>query len=288
MPEQITRSRTQARRACVLLAAALLAVATGAMSLPALAQQVVVVVNGSPITSYDIEQRSKFIKLSTQKTPSRQEVLDELIDEKIKVHEASLYSMDAKDSDVNRGIANMASRSGLSVAQFTQVLAGQGVALNTIKARMRADFAWNQLVRARFPATLQIEESEIRDVLAKKGESEIVAYDYTLRPIIFIVPKGSPSSFVDGRMREAEALRSRFNNCNDGISFARALKDVAVRDLVRRTSADLPNELRDILNAMPVGQLTKPEITGQGVQVFALCERIENKTDTPQKRNIRQ
>jgi len=44
-------------------------------------------VNGEPITNYDIEQRIKLTQLSTQKASSRQEVIDELINEKVKIKE---------------------------------------------------------------------------------------------------------------------------------------------------------------------------------------------------------
>jgi len=252
---------------------------------PAAAQQVAVFVNGSPITAYDVEQRSKFIQLSTHKAPSRQEVLDTLIDEIIKVQEARRYGMDVSKEEVERGISAMAGRAGMGVDQFTKALAGHGVGLDTIKSRMRADIAWNNLVRARFPATLAIEEREVRDAVEKKGgEGDSVAYDYKLRQILFIVPKGASA---EGRIREAEALRGRFENCEDGIAFARSLRDVAVRDPVRRSSADLPDSLRQMLNNTPVGKLTKPEVTSQGVAVFALCEKRENTTDTPQKRAAR-
>ncbi|HET7680369.1 MAG TPA: SurA N-terminal domain-containing protein [Xanthobacteraceae bacterium] len=269
------------------LAAAILAASLAAAS-PAAAQQVAAMVNGTPITTYDIEQRSKFMQLSTQKTPPRQEVLQTLIDERIKVQEAGRYNMDAPKAEVDRAISNMATRAGLNLEQFTQALAGRGVNIDTIRSRMRAEIAWNQLVRARFPATLAIEEKEVRDVIEKKGgEGDAVAYDYRLRQILFIVPKGSPQSVIDGRMREAEALRSRFENCEDGVTFARSLRDVAVRDPVRRSSADLPDNLREVLNSTPVGKLTKPEVSAQGVAVFALCEKRENKTDTPQNRAAR-
>lgn len=287
MRERNVTGRTAIRGRVALAVAAIFA-ATVAASCPAAAQQVVAFVNGSPITTYDIEQRSKFIQLSTKKAPARQEVLDSLVEEKIKVQEAQRYNMDASKSEVDRAIGNMSSRTGMSPEQFTQALTAQGVGLETIRARMRSEIAWNQLVRARFPATLQIEEKDVRDALQTKKEEESVAYDYRLRPILFIVPKGSAQSVIEGRVREAEALRSRFQGCEEGISFARALRDVAVRDPVRRTSADLPNNLRDVLNNTPVGKLTKPEITAQGVEVFALCEKKENTTDTPQKRNARQ
>jgi len=98
------------------------------------------------------------------------------------------------------------------------------------------------------------------------------------------VQKGASA---EGRIREAEALRSRFENCEDGITLARSLRDVAVREPTRRSSADLPDNLRQLLNSTPVGKLTKPEVNSQGVAVFALCEKRENTTDTPQKRAAR-
>lgn len=54
-----------------------LAVMAGAS--PARAQGVVVMVNGEPITNYDIEQRSRLMGLSGKKA-NRQQVIDELID----------------------------------------------------------------------------------------------------------------------------------------------------------------------------------------------------------------
>jgi peptidyl-prolyl cis-trans isomerase SurA len=270
-----------------LIAAAMVAAAV-AISCPAVAQQVVAFVNGSPITTYDVEQRSKFIQISAKKTPSRQEVIDALIEETIKIQEALRYNMDAPKAEVDRAVGAMSSRAGLSLPQFTQALAAQGIGLDTIRLRMRSEIAWTQLVRARFPATLQIEEKDVRDAVeTKKEEGETVAFDYRLRPILFIVPKGSAQSVVESRIREAESLRGRFEGCEAGISLARTLRDVAVRDPVRRSSSDLPNNLREVLNNTPVGKLTKPEVNAQGVEVFALCEKKENTTDTPQKRNAR-
>ena len=62
------------------------------LSWPA-AAQVVVVVNGDPITAFDIEQRSKLIQLTAPRTPTRQQVVDELIDEKLKIKEGKKYGL---------------------------------------------------------------------------------------------------------------------------------------------------------------------------------------------------
>jgi peptidyl-prolyl cis-trans isomerase SurA len=274
----------------VFAAAVAAVLAIGAAPSAAVAQQVVVFVNGSPITSFDIEQRSKLMQLSSpaHKAPPRQETIDDLINDKLKVQEAKRYALEASDAEVERALANMAGGMRMNVAQLTQTLASQGVRIDTLKSRVRAEIAWGQLVRGRFSSSIQADEKDIREVLeTKKQEGESAAYDYSLRPILFIVPKGSPPPAFEARMREAEGLRTRFQSCDEGLAFARGLKDVAVRDPVTRTSADLPAQLREVLNNIQVGRLTKPEITQQGVELFALCEKKQSIADSPQRRGVR-
>src|ERR1700710_650599 len=85
---------------------------------PAHAQSVALMVNGEPITSYDIEQRSKLTTLSTHKTPSRQDVIEELINEKVKIREAKRFGVDPSASDIDSSYALMSSRMHLTPEQL--------------------------------------------------------------------------------------------------------------------------------------------------------------------------
>lgn len=265
-----------------LLAAAMMVAAVPLLATPARAQQVVVIVNGEPITALDIEQRSKLTQLSTHKAPPRQEVIDELITEKLKVREGRKYGLELPSSEIETAYASMASRMHMTPDQLTATLAKSGLTPTTLKDRIRADMVWPQLVRGRFQQSLQIGEKDILTAMESKPD-ESVGYDYTLRPILFLVPSGSPRELFDGRKREAEALRSRFQGCEEGIAFARALKDVAVRDQVVRSSANMPEELRKVLDAVEVGKLTAPEVTKIGVEMFAMCAKKESTDNTPGK-----
>ena len=93
---------------------------------------------------------------------------------------------------------------------------------------------------------------------------------------------------MEAKRREAENLRGRFISCNAGLALARALRDVAVREPVTRNSADLAPQLRELLGSMQVGHLTTPDVTAQGLQMFALCDKKESKTDSPVKREVRE
>jgi peptidyl-prolyl cis-trans isomerase SurA len=269
--------------AMVLLSAVL--IMTGA----ARAQQIVLVVNGEPITALDIEQRSKLNQLSTHKVPLRQEVLDELITEILKVKEAKKWGLEVSDAEVDTAFAGMASRMRLTADQLTQVLAKAGVNAATLRARIRADITWPQLVRGRFQASLQIGEKDILTAATEARTEESVGYDYTLRPILLLVPAGASEAVIEARRRDAEALRNRFQGCEQGIGFARALRDVAVREQIIRSSADLPPELRKVLDDIEVGKLTPPEMTKLGIEMFAICGRKESAADnTPGKRRARE
>jgi peptidyl-prolyl cis-trans isomerase SurA len=275
------RSRIIVVTACVLAA-------MGAPS-RALAQHVVLVVNGEVITDYDIEQRAKFHTLAEHKTPARQDVIEELIDEKLKVQIGRRYKIELSDSDIDSNYADMAKRMHLTSDQLTQTLAQGGVDSKTLKARIRADTTWQYIIRGKFQSSLQINEKSVLAEMEtqKKSDGDKVGYDYTLRPILFVVPRGN-TALQEARRKDAEALRARFTNCDSGLPFARSLRDVAIREPITKNSSELAPALRQILDKTEVGHLTAPETTQQGVELFALCEKKETKDETPEKREVRE
>lgn len=257
------------------------------LSGPAAAQQVVARVNGEPITAVDVEQRSRLMKAQAQKPPARRDVINELVDEKIKLQTAMRYRLEIPDSEVENSFAGMAGRMRANPQQFAEMLSKQGISASSLKRKIKADIAWGQLVRGKFQASLVVRD---RDVAAATTGSKgpDVAFNYTLRPILLIVSQKSGPEGIEARRKEAEALRARFEGCEAGVRLARGLRDVAVKEPLTRSSSDLPPKLRELLDGMAIGKLTPPDITAQGVEVFALCDRRESKGDTGKERDARE
>jgi peptidyl-prolyl cis-trans isomerase SurA len=287
------RSQTAMHWLCRTAAAAALTVASlVAAPMASHAQEIVALVDGEPITALDIEHRMKFLQMSAQKSATKKEALDSLIDEILEVHEAKRFNITVPDSEVDSSFANVAVRMGADADKLKEMLTKGGSSVGTFKHRLRAQLAWNALVRGRYKSSLEIADTDVEAALdlhrsPDKDKNE-VGYEYVLRPILLLVPRGSPDSAFEARKRDADTLRTRFETCADGIPFARALREVAVRDQVTKFSADLPEALRNILNGTDVGHLTPPEQTAEGVQMFALCSKRENKTDTPGKKEARE
>jgi peptidyl-prolyl cis-trans isomerase SurA len=287
MIRALARPAAACRRLTVGAVIATVTVVAGILS--ASAQTLVAVVNGEPITVLDVESRMKFIQLSTQKQAARPDVINDLIDEKLKVKEGKRWGIEFTDAEVESMYGNMASRMHQNAEQLTQNLQKGGVNPQTLKSKIRADSVWNQLVRGRYGASLQLSEIDIDMALRAKNQSgeSTTATEYRLRPILILVAPGSQPGTFDAKRKEAEALRGRFRSCEEGLVRAREMGAV-VRDQVIKNSSDMSAESQKILEAVPVGQLTAPEVTRHGVEMWAICGKQESKADAPIKKTIRE
>ena len=266
-----------------MIAGCLLAVL---LSDPARAQ-VAIIVNGDPITVFDIDQRVKLMQIAGQKGATRQQAIEELIGDKLKLSAAKGYKLEITKNDVENSFANIARSVRNTPEGFAKGLESAGIKADTLKERLKADLAWSQIIRGKFQSSLQVGEKEILSTLETRNTKD-VGYEYVLTPILFVVARGAAEGATEGRKRDAELLRLRFLDCKSGLPFARALRDVVVRDTIRRNSADLSPQLRDVMDKIEVGRLSPPEVTNGGVEVFALCEKKETNADTPARRALRE
>lgn len=265
------------------------AAVVAALAAPGAARaQVVAIANGSPITELDIKQRMQLLATSTRERLSRKEVLQQLIDDRLKIAKAKTYGLEVSDKQVDQAFANMAQRQGVNSERFEEFLKRSGVTAYAVKQRIRAELTWGQLVRGRFGASLKVTDADVERALRARNEDATeMGYVYTLYPVTVVVPPGSSQAVVAQKRREADNLRSQFTTCAQGLPLARRIRDVAVREPITRSSADLAKPFRDLLDKMPLGHLTTPDVTSQGLQMFALCDKKQTTQDSPLKAKLR-
>jgi peptidyl-prolyl cis-trans isomerase SurA len=179
----------------------------------------------------------------------------------------------------------------ISAEQLTKSLESQGIRPDTLKSRIKADMVWTSLVRGRYKESLQIGEKDVAAAVQAGGGDEkqqAEAFEYKMQPIVLIVPRGSAQAVIEARQKEAEALRNRVQSCAEANALFKSMPNAAIRDIVVKTSADIPEVLRDGLDKTPIGHLTAPEITKQGVEMVALCASTPTTIDTPKKKEVRE
>jgi peptidyl-prolyl cis-trans isomerase SurA len=269
-------------------AAALVGVALLLVSAPAGAQQIVAFVYGEPITALDIDQRTRIIEVFSRKKVGRKEALDELVDQKLKLHQARRLDIDIDTAQINREYAAMARRAGRSVPELDQAFQQAGINITTFKTKLRADIAWREIMQKMSPGSFHVRDADVVAALLARGQTaSSKATQYTMRQVVFVVPRTSPDATKIARLKEAESLRAKFSDCERDLALAREYREVVVKDPVVRISTDLPQRLRELLEKTPDGRMTPPEPTAAGIEVVAVCGRKETVADLGSRSEIR-
>ena len=247
----------------------------------ALAQTAIrVIVNGEAITSNEIAQRARFLRVVDRQTTGasvERAAMEELVEEKLKLQEAKRVGITVGDPQVEAAFASIAARLKISPAQLAAGLSHQGISPRSLKERLRGQIIWQQLVVGRFNRTVSISDSQIVDALAKKepgaaktgGVTDGKTAEYTLQQVVLVVAQKGGNA--DARMREAEALRARVTSCDGLVEAVKPLPEALVKSFGKRTEDELPDNFRGLLADVPVGRLSKPIRSAVGVEMIAVC-----------------
>lgn len=260
-----------ALRSFCCLTFAVFVVSTVSISGVAQAQsKIVALVNDQPITSYELTQRTKLLKLTTR-NGSRSKALNELIEEKLKIGEASRRGINISPQEVDSAFASIAQRTKMSPSQLGQALNKSGVNPSALKSRLRAELAWSRVVRARFRSTVKVEDSDVIASVRALGEEQRTIKEYSLKQVIFIVPTGTKEAGIKAIKRNADKFRPTIAGCEAVGAQANGLRDVVVKNVGRRDETQLSQPLVEKLNSIEISQGTEPGRIKEGYEILVLC-----------------
>ncbi len=249
----------------------LVCVAEAALPSSAAAQSIVTAVNGDPITTFDVDEYMKILRLE-HKPSSRSDALEAVTADRLKYDEARHWGLDGSDADIGSVLARVATTVKMDTQGFSEAAGKAKIDLDTIRNHLRAIAAWDNLVRARNKG-LGVTEEEVTAEIAKGSVGKIT--NFRLQQVIFVLPANPTPAAIESRTAQARALRNRFDGCDTGLQLARALPDVAIKESMSRTSDSLSAGLKKVISETPRGMLTTPERTTNGVEMVAVCEKSD-------------
>lgn len=242
------------------------------------ATKIEVIVNDKAITSFDVDQRSKLIRLTSRRSgaAARKAALEELVDETLQLQEASRLNIDVSESEVDSAFSDIARNVKLSPGRLSEALRAQGVRPETLKDRLRAQIAWSETVRLRFRAEVKISEADVIAALREQdSENANKSVEYSLQQFVFVVPSKASNSFKAQRRREVDQFRSRFTSCAEAENIADGLKEVVARPARRLLESEIPPNLRDKVKQATTGQVVEVDLGDKGYEVTVVCDKRE-------------
>lgn len=253
------------------LAGALLAAGALLCAAPAVqAQGIVAQVNNRAITSLDVAQRIRIAAMTERRRLGSREALEELVDDQAKVIEAGRVGYRVTEDGVEAEFSKLAKSNNQSTRQFEDTLRRAGLEPSALRDKMRANIAWQALLRDRVKLGSQVTREEVEAAARDKKQKAGTLTEFTLIPVVFIVPPGSSPG---ARIAAANAARNRFTSCETGLESLRSMPDVFVRPTIVRNSDDLNPPLRQTFEKTAVGRMTPPSAGEQGIEVIAVCNK---------------
>lgn len=246
-------------------------------SLPVHAQGIVAVVNDEPISRFDVEQRMRFIALTTKQQPSealKKEALEMLVDERIQMQQGKKLNITVDESEIAKAVGEMAQRNNMDEAKLTAAFAQTGVNIITLKNRIRATMVWQRVVREKFRYEVMVARSSIERESQSAGAASSGGEggsQFELHRIRLDVPSNAGDAAVAQRLAEAERLRSSFRSCASISSLVKNVSGASVRNLGSKSASDMAQPARTLLMNAKVGQMTPPNVTGDGIELYAVC-----------------
>lgn len=236
-------------------------------AMPAMAQNVRVTVNGTPITDLQVAQRQKLFALEGNQGGSKG-AQEQLITEAIQISEAKRLGITVSNAQIDEAFLQIARNMKVSQEKLQSMLQQGGVGMETLKDRLRAAISWNAITEQAIMPQVQISELQLDQEAANKVQ-DYQTFDYILKEIIFV---GSGSS---GRSGQANSYRSRFSGCDTAVDLSLGFTDAAVIEVGRRHATQLPEAIAKELAGLNVGGITKPRVVETGVSMLAVCEKAQ-------------
>ena len=277
--------RAGARYCSGLAAALLIAILVGGIA-AVIAQEVSIkiLVNDEPISDYDIDQRERFLAITTQQQPSpalKKQAADMLIDERLQFQEGRKVSITPVEEDMTAILTDMAKKNNLNVEGLATALGKAGVNIKTLKDRIRAQLVWQATVQKKFRRDIQIADADVDQALASgaaagggaaaeggAAPAAVAEPALQLRQIKYALPTGADQRVIAGQLAAAESMRARFKSCAD---LANGVQGANVTTLQDYKTASLAQPARLLVTNAKVGQMTPPTITQAAVELYAVC-----------------
>jgi peptidyl-prolyl cis-trans isomerase SurA len=209
----------------------------------------------------------------------RTDALEEIIEEKLKLQEAKKQGIDVTEEMALATIKGIAERNKQTPDQFAQNLKNAGVDIGTMKARFMANFAWRDVIRRKFSHLININQKEVEKLAAATADGSEDAVELQIQKISLPLPPSVEQGAMTKRLAEADSARRKYAGCASVSGLAKDLPGAKFEEAKYVKPSTISEPTRSMLLAAKDGEMVPPQISGGGVDLYAVCARRTGKLD---------
>jgi len=255
-------------------------------------QQIIAVVNDSPISLYDLKQRVLLFMISsgarniTQQEQQyfNKQALQSLIDDKLKTQEAKKYKTVISKDELEQSFDNYARQMRLTPKQLEKQLNQAGVRKESMLKQVEASLAWQQVVGGLLMPQVSISDEEIYAMLDRMKKNKGLE-EYHMREIFLLVSENDKrEESRNAALKIVKQLRNKAPFPRMAHQFSQSTTAAAGGDLGWLMQSQISPEIFAAVSKMKPGQISDPIETEDGFYIIQLEDKRQiltaSKNDT--------
>ncbi len=219
------------------------------------------------------------------------QIMERLILESLQLQEADRRGVQVDDETLTRAVLSFAEQNGMSLEQFRQALAMDGVSYAEFREQIRREMVMTRLQRNLVSRRIAISDKDIDDLLSSPYYQQLLSDEYRVGHILLTIDEEATDAAVVAAREQAadivEELRAGAEFRQMAITHSSAPTALEGGDLGWRKAGELPSLFAEQVLGLSVGETADPIETRGGIHIVQLLDVRGASTQSQQQAHLR-
>ncbi len=250
--------------------------------------RIVAIVNQGVITEQELENRMRSVASQLQKQGTelpaenilRKQILERLITDSLQLQFATQTGLKVDDNQVNRAVERIADQNQMTITEFSEALAKDGVNFSKFKADLRNEITIARLRERDVDSKVTVTDTEIDNLLTTQASSGDTQEEYEIAHILIRTPDESASDEIKKAKAKAEkalaALKSGSQFSKVSATYSDAPNALEGGGLGWKPASQVPTLFLEALKPLSAGEFTQILRSPNGFHILKLNNKRGN------------
>lgn len=205
------------------------------------------------------------------------QLMERLVLESLQMQEAERRGVRVNDEDLTRAVMSFAEQNSMSLDQFREALAADGVSYVEFREEIRQEMVIQRLQRNHVNRRITISDQDIDDLLTSPYYQQLLSDEFRVGHILLTIDdRATPEVRAEAEAAAIEIVRE----LRDGADFAEVAvaRSAGARaleggDLGWRRAGELPTLFADQVLELEPGETADPVASASGIHIVQLLEQ---------------
>ena len=247
--------------------------------------RIVAIVDQTVVTEQELESQIRTVTAQLQKQGAelpaenilRKQILERLISDTLQLQYAAQSGLKVDDSQLDKTIERIAEQNQLTLTEFADALAKDGVSMGKFRADIRNEITIARLREREVDSRINVSESEIDNFLTTQASSNENQDEYEIAHILIRTPEEGATEDVQKAKAKVDevikALQAGTNFAKVSASFSDAPNALEGGSLGWKSSTQMPALFLDALKNMQVGSVSEVLRSPNGFHILKLISK---------------